>query len=198
MRSRRGLSGRRVPIAAGVLAAVAGAAAFAGHATGDASGGFTLRSRVFEDGRPIPARFAADGPNLSPPLCWTGVPAGTRQLALIVEDLDRKGPSGGPWAHWVLYNLSLRSSELPPGFPQELEVSRSVSGAQGVNSGASENIGYRGPDPAAADPPHRYRFRLYALSARLDLPPGLGADQLRRRMEGHVIATADLTGTYDN
>ena len=71
---------------------------------------FILTSAAFKDGAPIPGKYTCDGVDVSPPLTWSGAPAGTRSVALIADDPDAPG---GTWVHWVLYNLPAEVSELP-------------------------------------------------------------------------------------
>lgn len=195
MSLQRGVS-RPVAGAAALAAMVGAGLAVANPSTPDtAAPRFTLNSCAFPPGGPMPRRFTADGQNLSPPLSWSAVPSRTKQLALIAEDLDARDETAR--VHWVAYNISLRKHELPPGVPRVLTLGSPICAVQGIHSRPDDNIGYRGPDPPQADPPHRYRFRLYALDARLDLPPGLTREHLLRRMDGHILATADLIGTYD-
>ena len=101
---------------------------------------FTLKSPVFPDGKPIPEAYTCDGPDQSPPLAWSGAPAGTKSFALIADDPDAPGH---PWVHWVIYNLPAKASELKPGIPG---IEKLEDGAkQGKNDFG--HIGYGGPCP---------------------------------------------------
>ena len=71
---------------------------------------FILTSAAFKDGATIAGKYTCDGVDVSPPLAWSGAPAGTRSFALIADDPDAPG---GTWVHWVLYNLPAEVSELP-------------------------------------------------------------------------------------
>ncbi len=150
---------------------------------------FTLRSPAFQEGGSIPARYTCDGEDLSPPLEWSGVPEGTRSLALVVDDPDAPDPAAPKmvWVHWVLYNLPPDSTGLPEGVtalpPGTLE---------GLNDW--KRTGWGGPCPPVGR--HRYFFRLYALDTEL---PDLGTPtraQLLEAMKGHVLGEAVLMGTY--
>jgi Raf kinase inhibitor-like YbhB/YbcL family protein len=167
----------------------------------------TLTSPAFEDGQPIPIRYTGEGEDLSPPLRWANLPAGTVQLALIMDDPD--APTPQPWVHWVIYCLPPETqiadatqempqplSGLPEGIPRDLRLDSPPGALQGVNSWPMDNVGYRGPMPPPDHGEHRYHFRLYALDAALDVEPGLSKDALLAAMEGRVLATAVLTGTY--
>ena len=154
---------------------------------------FVLRSSAFESGRPIPRRHSGDGADLSPALAWSGAPAGVRQLALICDDPD--APTAEPWVHWVIYGLPADLTGLPEGLPRRARLDQPAGASQGVNSWPSGNVGYRGPAP----PPgkvHHYHFKLYALDATLKLEPGATKRDLLRAIEGHILAQAELVGTY--
>jgi len=147
-----------------------------------------INSIDFTANEPIPILYTCSGDNKSPSLTWSGVPVTTKTLALIVRDPD--APMGS-YVHWVLYNLPANVSGLAAAIPTTPTIAQGA--LQGVNgSGAS---GYQGPRP----PPgaaHHYHFKLYALDAKLDLPLGATADEVEHAMNGHVIASAELIGTF--
>jgi len=148
----------------------------------------TLASPAFEPGQPIPRRYTGEGADISPPLCWNGPPAGTKCFALIADDPDSRV---GTWVHWVLYGLSARLSALPEHVPPAERVS--LGAHQGINDFG--HVGYGGPLP----PPgkvHRYFFALYALDQIIQLPPKATKEELKHGMEGHLLAQAQLMGTY--
>lgn len=148
---------------------------------------FALASSAFANGGAIPAIYTGDGADISPPLEWTAPPAGTASLVLICEDPD--APVGN-WVHWVIFNLPPDSAGLPEGVPAE--PSYGASALQGLNSWGS--TGYGGPAPPSGT--HRYFFRLYALDCMLRIGPRATAERVRQAMEGHVLAEAELMGTY--
>ena len=148
---------------------------------------FQLTSTAFAAGQPIPARYSCLGQDVSPPLAWTDPPQGTQNFALIADDPDAPV---GTWVHWVLYNLPADSLGLPEDVPSEDTL---VDGSRhGQNSWG--RVGYGGPCPPSGT--HRYFFRLYALDTQLDLPVGKDKKQLLKAMEGHVLAQAELMGTF--
>jgi len=151
-----------------------------------------LRSAAFSEGQPIPRRHTDDGEDLSPPLSWTGLPARAIRLALIVDDPD--APTTDPWVHWVIYNLAADEQGLVEGIPPVAEPPSPAGAIQGKNSWGS--VGYRGPAPPKGHGIHHYIFRLFALNADLNLPQGLDKAGLLAAIRGHVMAEADLTGTY--
>lgn len=148
-----------------------------------------LSSASFREGETIPRQFTCDGEDQSPALGWSEVPVETRSFALICDDPDAPR---GTWLHWLLYNLPAEAVELQPGVPAIPEL---PSGArQGTNS--SGKIGYHGPCPPPGKP-HRYFFRLYALDTSLGLAPGVSRPELESAMEGHVLGSATVMGTYE-
>ncbi len=149
----------------------------------------TVQSSAFKNGEPIPQLYSGEGENVSPSIAWKGAPVGTKEFALICEDPDA---SGGIFIHWVVYRIPSTAVDLKERMPEYRILPGSII-RQGVNSGGK--IGYTGPKP----PPgaaHRYFFRLYALSASLDLEPGATAAQLKRALSGNVLAEAEWMGTY--
>ncbi|MCG3181570.1 MAG: hypothetical protein BIFFINMI_03968 [Phycisphaerae bacterium] len=159
---------------------------------------FALGSDAFKPGAAIPQAYTGEGADMSPGLSWQGVPAGTRELALIVDDPDA-GPT--PWVHWVIYRIpvSLNGLKERAGTQLRTTLAEPRGVLQGLNSWPKErgNIGYRGPFPPTGSGVHHYRFTLYALDQPLAADAGLTADQLHAAMAGHVLATATLTGTYE-
>jgi len=156
----------------------------------DAALALTLTSSAFEPGAPIPSQNTCEGTDMSPPLAWDGVPDGTKSLALILDDPDAPDPRAPKrvWVHWVLYNIPPNASGLaenadktglPPG------TARGVTDARKAK--------YGGPCPPIGR--HRYFHKLYALDTTLDLSGATKAD-LQAAMKGHVLAAAELVGTY--
>ena len=147
-----------------------------------------ISTSAFPPGGTIPKSYTCDGNNQSPDLSWSGLPEGTRGLALIVEDPD--APSGN-FIHWVLYDLPATSAGLPARLPHSLRLAS--GGSQGIND--FRRNGYDGPCPPRGKP-HRYFFRLYALDAEMMLSPGQTAAQLRKAMAGHILGQGELMGQF--
>ena len=150
----------------------------------------TITSKAFADGQSIPAKYTEDGQDVSPPLAWSDVPPGTKELALIVDDPD--APTAQPWVHWVIYKIPADVTELAEGIATKGELSAPAAALQGKNSWGS--IGYRGPAPPSGV--HHYHFKLYALGAELNLTSGAGKDALLAAMKPHILAEGKLIGTY--
>jgi Raf kinase inhibitor-like YbhB/YbcL family protein len=144
------------------------------------------------NGATIPQKHTGEGPNVSPALRWSGVPPGTRQLALICDDPD--APRAEPWVHWVLYGLPPTIDGLSEGLATDVTL-ETPPARQGVND--SGRTGYSGPLPPRGHGRHRYFFRLYALGEVLDLPPGVDKETLLAAIRPHVLAEGELVGTYE-
>jgi len=147
-----------------------------------------ITSPDFTDGGVIPKAFTADGADLSPALAFQEVPAGARALALIVDDPDAPV---GLWVHWVLYDLPGAATTLAQNQPRSATLAGGAR--QGRNSWS--RLGWNGPSPPPGRP-HRYFFKLYALSAPLGLEPGATAQAVEAAMRGKVLAEARILGTY--
>ena len=152
-----------------------------------------LNSSAFEPNGAIPAKYTCEGEDVSPALAWSGVPSGTKSLALIVDDPDAPDPAAPKmtWVHWVLY-------DVPPwaqGLPEAVGASSLPRGTrEGLNDW--KRTGYGGPCPPIGR--HRYFFKLYALDTELgDLGEPTKA-QLEKAMAGHILGEAQLVGTYQN
>jgi Raf kinase inhibitor-like YbhB/YbcL family protein len=152
----------------------------------------TIRSPSFTNGSGIPQRHTCEGADVSPPLELDGAPAGTRSLALVVDDPDAPDPRAPTrvWVHWVLYDLPPDTRALPDA----LAASRLPKGTrEGLNDW--NRTGWGGPCPPIGR--HRYFFKLYALDVELgDLRQPSKADLLAA-MHGHVLAEAQVMGTYE-
>ncbi len=146
-----------------------------------------LRSSAIGKGQEISRRFTCDDADISPPLSWSGVPPGTRALALICDDPDAPV---GTWVHWVYYDIPATVSQLGEGVAPDEKPAQ--GGVQGRNDFG--RLGYGGPCPPSGR--HRYYFRLYALDTSLGLKPGASRQQVESAMAGHVLDEAQLMGTY--
>lgn len=159
-------------------------------AEGDNMASFKLTSSAFQAHAAMDRRFTCQGGDSSPPLAWSGAPAGTKSYALIVDDPDAPDPAAPQmtWVHWVAYDIPTSVTSLAEG------------GSKAMPAGSREGLndwqrpGYGGPCPPIGR--HRYFHKLYALDVVL---PDLGKTDkkgLEAAMQGHVIAEAQLVGTY--
>ena len=167
-------------IAAEILMSLPGSTAMA----------MTLTSPAFEQNGQIPSKYTCEGDDISPPLAWDVVPEGTKSLVLIINDPDAPDPKAPQrvWVHWVVYNIPADVKGLPEnaskaGLPQGTVV--------GLND--FKTTGYGGPCPPIGR--HRYFHKLYALDIALGLKGGTQS-QIEQAMKGHVLANAELIGTY--
>lgn len=152
---------------------------------------FSLSSTSFPANGMIPARQTCDGADLSPALAWTGQPANTKSLVLIVDDPDAPDPAAPKmtWVHWVLYNLPATATGLPEGVaPGDLPPGT----RQGLNDW--QRTGYGGPCPPIGK--HRYFHKLFALDILLPDLHHPTKTALEKAMQGHVLARAELIGRY--
>ena len=145
-----------------------------------------ITSTAFKQGGPIPSSYSCDGKGISPPLAWSGAPAGTRSFAVIMDDPD--APMG-TFVHWVIYNIPGTSGGLAEATPKDPKLpDESLQGP-----GTMGRPGYTPPCPPGGT--HHYFFKLYALDAPID-SAGLGKDQLLNAMQGHILAQGELMATY--
>jgi Raf kinase inhibitor-like YbhB/YbcL family protein len=149
---------------------------------------FSLTSPAFKDRETIPKEFTCVAEDISPELNWEGEPQGTKSFALIIVDPDAPG---GDYIHWVIYNIPETVHQLSENFPKDPQLKN--GSLQGMNHFG--NIGYGGPCPPKPRT-HCYVFTLYALNAILPLKPGVTEIELQRAMQGHVLASATLKGTF--
>src|SRR6185312_5080360 len=176
---------RRGAIAAAVFAALAvtGCGGGSSHPTSAAAfknaapASITVSSTAFASGQAIPRVYTCSGRGISPPLQWSAAPDGTRELVLVMRDID--GP-GGNFVHWVV-------AGIPPG-AGSVTAGQDPRGVRGVNSTGS--VGYTPPCPPRGDPPHRYRITILALARRSSLRTGFNPSQL----SGTGLASGTLVG----
>ena len=158
------------------------------------TGTITVTSDLFSQDATIPASAAhafVGGANVSPDLRWSGVPDGTKSLAVTVYDPD--APTTVGFVHWLLFDLDPKLDRLEAG-----------AGSAGKNPPGS-TLGltdwgvneYGGMAPPAGDEPHRYIYTVYALDVpSLGLPPNTTYAVFNFMTRGHVLATGTLTGRF--
>ncbi len=182
-------------VCATILLASAGCRGSTPSTQGEGAVRMKLSSTAFKEGEAIPRRFTGEGDDLSPPLTWTDAPPGARQFALIMDDPD--APTAQPWVHWVIYGLPAETNSLPEGLPRKARPTTQPTVRQGPNSFSRDNLGYRGPMPPPGHGVHHYHFRLYALDSQVADKPDMTKEQLLAAMNGHILATCELVGTYE-
>jgi len=161
--------------AAGLTVAQLGSAELLG------AGGLKLTSAAFEDGDELDPSFTADEEDsVAPPLEWSAPPAGTMEMALVVEDADADGK-----CHWLVWGIAPQRGKLMEG-----------EAPPRAGKNAAGNSEWLLPAPPEEDEAHRYIFQLFALSAPVDLAPGASRKALIAAMEGNVLGVAVLTGLY--
>ena len=150
-----------------------------------------ITSPAFAHNGAMAIKYTCEADDVSPALTWSGVPAGARSLALIVDDPDAPDPAAPKrvYVHWVVYDMTPTSTGLPEGVKFTEQPN---GGRQGKND--SDKVGYMGPCPPIGR--HRYFFKLYALDAMLgDLGAATKA-AVEAAMRGHILEQAELVGTY--
>lgn len=156
-----------------------------GHALPQAS--LHVSSTSFTDGAKMPPKLTCDGANISPQLQLSSPPAGTKSLAIVMNDPD----APVAFAHWLAYGIPADTRELAEGAST---ASHPLDHAvEGINSFG--RVGYGGPCPPAGIP-HHYVLRVYALDMMPALPAGASADQVNAAIQGHVLAEGSITGLY--
>ena len=158
---------------------------------------FTLQSADITDGKPLTKQqefsgFGCDGGNHSPALSWSGVPAGTKSLALTVYDPD--APTGSGWWHWVVFNIPADATSLPA----KIDAS-----GKGLPAGAVQSrtdfgqAGFGGACQPQGDKPHHYHFTLHALKTdKLDLTADAMPAMVGYMLHANELGNASLTATY--
>lgn len=151
-----------------------------------------LSSSAFLQLGDIPSQYTCEGAEQSPPLAWSDIPAGTKSLALIVDDPDAPDPAAPKttWVHWVLYNITPHSTGLDAGKSGIPELPAGT--LNGLNDW--NQTGYRGPCPPIGR--HRYFHKLYALDVVLPVLQPATKAALEKVMHGHIIAQCELVGYY--
>jgi len=147
-----------------------------------------IRSPAFANGDSIPEAYTCKGADKSPALEWSGIPAGAKSLALIVEDPDAPG---GTFIHWVVYSISADRR----GLPEDVAKDESVSGVGRQGTTGFGKVGYHGPCPPPGMP-HHYHFRLYALDAEVDPGSSVDASKLEAAMQGHILGSGETVGLF--
>lgn len=158
-------------------------------------GSITLASLAFIDHGPLPERYTADGAGFSPPLQWSGVPAGAASLVLMVEDAD--SPTPRPLVHAIAAELPAHDGALAEDALDNADGDDEAQ-TSALKHGRNSYLqtGWIAPDPPPGHGVHRYVFQLFALSAGAVLPPTPGRDAIFEALEQHAIASGCIVGTY--
>lgn len=141
-----------------------------------------IQSIAFQDKAEIPSKYTCDGPNVSPPLSFSGVPLNTKSLALIVEDLDSANKN---FTHWIIFNLKPTINGIEENFLPE-------NAKEGTNDFG--DTAYSGPCPPSGT--HRYQFRLYALDFIPDFENGITKKEFLNKIKGKILEQSEHVGIY--
>ena len=150
--------------------------------------GFVLISPDFNNGSPIPVKFTCNGDNMPPTLAWGEPPSGTISFVLIVKDPDAPG---GPWIHWVVYNLPAEARTINDLIRPGVKIDDTTV-LFGLNSWGKQTYG--GPCPSSGT--HHYVFQINALNINLGPENKATINELTAQMQGSILGTAELIGTY--
>lgn len=143
-----------------------------------------ITSSAFANQKPIPKIYTCDGENISPPISFKDIPAGTESLVLMVDDPDAPEELGN-FTHWIVWNIDPRALNVAEdSIPQD--------GIEGLND--SGEVGYIGPCPPRGE--HDYRFRLFAMDRMLDLTSDSTRQDVEEELEEGYLEMAELVGTY--
>ena len=137
---------------------------------------FSILSSDFNEGNEIPKEFGYKFENKEPNLDFKNIPENTKSIGLIMDDPDAMAAVGKIWVHWLQYF----------DYPSQNLI---IEGKTDFGE-----IGYGGPAPPNGR--HTYIFKAYALDFSPDLKEGYSKQELEDVMEGHIIAKAQLTGTF--
>jgi Raf kinase inhibitor-like YbhB/YbcL family protein len=143
----------------------------------------TVSSPAFKAGAAIPERFTCEGENVSPPLAWSGVAAGTAEVALVVDDPDAPR---GTYVHWVLVGLGPATAGLAEGAVP--------AGARQLPNSAGD-AAWTGPCPPGG-PAHHYRFTVYALRQEPEVADDADPETSVGAIEAAATARGRLVGTF--
>jgi Raf kinase inhibitor-like YbhB/YbcL family protein len=134
--------------------------------------------------------FGCSGGNISPPLQWSGAPAGTLSYVVTLFDKDEHNTPSG-WWHWVVYDIPAGVSGLPEGAGA---LHSAVLPRQAVQGRTDLGVdAYHGPCPDQGDAPHRYVFTIYALNiANLSVPADPSGAMVVATLREHQLGQAAL------
>lgn len=148
-------------------------------------GELKLESSAFSEGKEIPRKHGYKNGNVSLPLKISGVPSEAESLVLIMDDPDAQAAVGKLWVHWILWNISPNTTDIP-------ESSVPIGAIQGQTDFGENHYG----GPAPPDKKHTYVFKLYALNTKLGLPQNSNKIDVENAMENHILMQTVLKGTY--
>ncbi len=166
---------------------------------GAAPAPMTLTSPAFTDGGTIPARYGcrAQPANVSPPLEWRGVPAGTKSLVLMLHDLDPRPQKGfQDFLHWMIWNIPTTTEALPEAVAPTATLGDGARQMVSAGRGGGPAIGYRSPCPPSGV--HHYAFELFALDIAPNLPVSSTRADVTKAIDGHIIGHAVLVGLFSH
>ena len=155
-------------------------------------GAMEISSSAFKDQGKIPIQYVmpgAGGKNISIPISWKNVPAGTKSFALSIVDPH---PVAQNWVHWLMINIPKEVNSIDEGASRKKIPSGSIELKNSFG-----DIGYGGPQPPKGTGDHPYVVTLYALNVeKLELGVNTSLSAFKKAIEGKVIESASITGLY--
>ena len=151
----------------------------------------TVESSAFVDGGRIPNRYTVCAADISPPLSWSGFPAGARDILLVIEDYDV--PLLSPMVHLIAYQL--RDGLAEGALPNREGVGLDPTIKVGRNGLGYEH--YDGPAPPPGHGVHHYVFQLFALDRPLEFGATPDRAEIAEAIKGHVLDFGLLVGTFE-
>lgn len=162
-----------------------------------------LQSEAFQDGY-IVSRFGKESsdqkegiPQISFPVRWEDVPAGTKSFAIVFIDYDNVIGEGFIWIHWLAANISGASSGIAEDASRNSRKLIQGKNTWAFQLGLDNPVCNRYGGPAPEDRPHEYELQVFALSEMLDLSEGYYYNEFLRAIRGKVLDTAYLRGIYN-
>jgi Raf kinase inhibitor-like YbhB/YbcL family protein len=156
------------------------------------SGPFALTSTAYTNGQMIPTKHecSSNGPgqNVSPPLAWTGAPAGTQSYAIVMRDLDYMNG----FIHWVIWDIPANTTSLPENIDHVANPTTPAGAKQAAFNGSI--TGYHGPcSPGGVN---TYEITVYALPTATVNGISTASDKTTAAaaIVGAATATARLAG----
>ncbi|MEU5882302.1 YbhB/YbcL family Raf kinase inhibitor-like protein [Spirillospora sp. NPDC047279] len=150
---------------------------------------FPVTSPVFRDGQDLPTRYGcaaySGGQGKTPPLRWTGKPAGTRSYAIVVDDPDA---GNGAYVHWVIGGIGENTQDLVEGTKID------KTWVQGLNTG--KKVGYLPPCPRRGGGEHRYRYTIYALDSAVPFEQGASLKDSLGAIAKHTVGRGRIIGNF--
>jgi hypothetical protein len=148
-----------------------------------------VSSTAFQNGEMMPAKFTADGSDISPPLTIENISPEGESIAVIMDDPDAPV---GTFTHWMIWNIPVEKNNIPEGIPQSKQVDSLADAVQGYNDFG--DVGYRGPAPPSGV--HNYHFKIYILDQKIDIPFDSSKQKIVNTLKAHLLQKTEIVTKY--